>query len=267
MVDKSEKFRWLIRLGFAARGLVYALLGYMFLTSRADQASEGPSGVFARIQEMPMGTPLLYVSALGLFGYALYRLSSPAFDIENYGSDKKGIGMRIGHAASGLAHLVLAYTAFKFAQGEQSPGGGQAQQMAGTILSIDLGAVVLGMVGIGFLIAAFAQAKKAWSADFMARISGGAPQFVEWLGRSGYAARTVVFTVIGWSLCKSGWFSSESQVKSIGEAVSSLSDNGFVFSLVALGLLLFGIFSMFLARYRIVPDLDPQGRVPAFRGA
>ena len=31
MVDKSEKFSWLVRLGYAARGLTYFLLGYMAL--------------------------------------------------------------------------------------------------------------------------------------------------------------------------------------------------------------------------------------------
>ena len=39
-------------------------------------------------------------------------------------------------------------------------------------------------------------------------------------------------------------------------------------SLVALGLgiaMLFGIFSLVLARYRIIPDMGPEGKVPSFR--
>ncbi|GGC20248.1 hypothetical protein GCM10011371_04940 [Novosphingobium marinum] len=272
MVDKSEKFRWLARLGFAARGVVYTLVGYLFLTggSGGNSGSGGAQSAFAWIQEVPGGTVILYLCALGLFGYALYRLASPAFDIENYGSDKKGVGHRIGHAASGVAHLVLAYTAFQFASGDKQSsgsgsGGGGAQEAAGTVLSVEFGSVILGIVGIGFLIAAFAQAKKAVSGDFMNRVSPRAPGFVKPLGHAGYAARAVVFAIIGWSLVQSAWISSSSQVKTLGDAVMSLRDDGIIFTLVALGLLLFGIFSLFLARYRIVPDLGPDGRTPTYR--
>ena len=41
-----------------------------------------------------------------------------------------------------------------------------------------------------------------------------------------------------------------------GEAVGSLADNGTLYTLVAAGLVVFGLFSLLLARYRIVPDLD-----------
>ncbi|MXO64538.1 DUF1206 domain-containing protein [Altericroceibacterium endophyticum] len=265
MVDKSEKFRWLIRLGFAARGLVYVLLGYLALSTRG---SEGAKGVFDYLQEVPLGTPILYLAALGLISYALYRFCSPLFDIENYGSDKKGIAHRIGHAASGLAHVVLAYTAFQFAQGTKqsaSGDGGTATEAAGTVLSVSFGSFVLGIVGVGFLIAGIMQAKKGITGDFMRRVSGQAPSFIRYFGHAGYLARGIVFVVIGWAVVRSAWLASTSQIKTLGEAISSLSDNGMLYTAVAAGLLLFGIFSLFLARYRIVPDLGPQGLKPSFR--
>ncbi|SDS07031.1 protein of unknown function [Halopseudomonas xinjiangensis] len=270
MVDKSEKFSWLVRLGFAARGVVYLLLGYLFLAATGQsQASEGPQGVFDYLQEVPGGTPILYLCALGLVGYALYRLSSLLFDAENYGRDKKGIAQRLGHGASGLAHLVLAYTAFQFAQGNQQSsgggGGGEAQQATNTILSMEFGAIVVGIVGLCFLGAALAQAKKAISGEFMQRISPRAPGFTKFIGHAGFAARAVVFAVISWSFVQSAWLSSSSQVKTLGEAVSSLRDAGVLFTLVAIGLLLFGVFSLVMAGYRTVPDLDPDGMKPSYR--
>ena len=51
----------------------------------------------------------------------------------------------------------------------------------------------------------------------------------------------------------------------LAEAVASLADMGWAFTLVAAGLLLFGLFSLILARWRIIPDIDPSGRVPSFR--
>ncbi|UAW99602.1 DUF1206 domain-containing protein [Halopseudomonas nanhaiensis] len=272
MVDKSEKFSWLVRLGFAARGVVYLLLGYLFLAgSGQSQADEGAQGVFNYLQEVPGGTPILYLCALGLVGYGLYRLSSLLFDAENYGKDKKGIAQRLGHGASGLAHFVLAYTAFQFAQGEQQSsgggggGGGSAQEATSTVLSMEFGPIVIGILGLCFLAAALAQAKKAITGDFMERISPRAPGFTKIIGHAGFAARTVVFAVIGWSFVQSAWLDSSSQIKTLGEAVSSLRDNGVLFTLVAIGLLLFGVFSLVMARYRTVPDLDPDGVKPAYR--
>lgn len=100
----------------------------------------------------------------------------------------------------------------------------------------------------------------------MARISGSAPSQTRLLGGIGYAARAVVFAIIGWSLFKAGFMSGGSeQIKTLGDAVASLAGQGFVFTLVAVGLLIFGLFSLILARYRIIPDMGSEGRVPAYR--
>jgi hypothetical protein len=260
MVDTSGKFRWLVRLGFAARGLVYVLIGYIALT--ASRADPGPEGALGWLQDVPLGTPLLYLSALGLLGYALFRLCSLLFDVENYGSDGSGLVHRIGHGFSGLAHLALAWTALQLARQQGQPSTDGAETAAATLLSLPLGSMLLGLGGIGFVAAAALQAKSAVTAGFMRGVAADAPGFVEPLGRAGHAARAVVFLIIGWSLVQSAWFDSSARVKTLGEAVSSLADQGPLYVLVAAGLLLFGVFSLFLARYRIVPDLDPRGLVP-----
>jgi hypothetical protein len=254
MVDKSEKFRWLVRLGFAARGVVYFLIGYLALTAARPT---GPEHAFDLLQNAPLGEPILYAAALGLLGYALFRLASLVFDVENHGSSGKGLLNRAGHGASGVAHLALAWTAFKFAQGDkQTAESGAAQEAAGTLLSLPLGSLLLGLVGVGFAAAAALQAKSVVSASFTHVISGDAPAAIKTLGRIGSAARAVVFLVIGWSLVRSAWFESSGEVKSLGEAIGSLAGSGTLYTLVAAGLLVFGVFSLLLARYRIVPDFD-----------
>lgn len=256
-IDKSEKFAWLVRLGYAARGLVYVLLGYLAL-STAGQAGEGQAAVFDLIQDVPLGKPLLYLVAIGLLAYALFKLMDAATDLEHHGSDAAGKAKRVGSAASSLAHMVLAYTAYQFATGAQnrptSDGGGQ--ERASTLLTWEMGWVLLGLIGLGFLVAAVFQGKSAYDAHFMQRISGRAPHAVRIIGRIGHAARAVVFLIIGWSLVKGGWLEQSSEVKGLGEAIVALSDNGAIYSLVAAGLILFGIFSIIAARHRVIPNLD-----------
>ena len=52
MVDKSEKFSWLVRLGYFARAVLYILLGYVALSS-AQEISEGTDGVFKAVENLP----------------------------------------------------------------------------------------------------------------------------------------------------------------------------------------------------------------------
>ena len=267
MVDKSEKFSWLVRVGYFSRAILYFVLGLIALTS-ASKIEEGTNGIFRAIKDYPAGTAILWIMVIGLIAYALFRFCSPLFDIENTGSDSKGWAKRIGHAGSGIAHLALAYSAYKFATSSGSSGGSGsgAQEAASGVLSVDFGGVVLGLLGIALFVAAIFQAKKGITGEFMHRISGRAPSATRWLGGAGYLARAVVYAVIGWSLFKAGFMSGGAeQIKTLGDAVSSLAGEGFVFTLTAIGLMLFGLFSLVLARYRIIPELDSSAGVPKFR--
>jgi hypothetical protein len=265
MVDKSEKFTWLVRLGYAARGLTYLLLGYMALGARATP-DEGNQAVFEMLQDVPFGVPLLYVMAIGLAAYVVFKLASAIGDVQHRGSDTRGILKRIGDGASAIAYSILAYAALQFAQGDkQSADSGQSQQTAGTVLDWSLGGIVIGLVGVGFLVGAFMQAKSAITAGFMDRVSSRAPTAIEPVGRAGHAARAVVFAIVGWSLARAAWFNSESQVKGLGEALVSLRESGTTYTLVAVGLMLFGTFSLAVSRYRIIPDFGAEGLKPSLR--
>ena len=265
MVDKSEKFSWLVRVGYFSRAILYFVLGLIALTS-AGRIAEGTNGIFRAISDYPAGTAILWIMVVGLIAYALFRFCSPLFDIENNGSDSKGWAHRIGHAGSGIAHLALAYSALQFANTGTSSSGDGTQEAVSGILSFEFGGAVLGLLGAAFFLAAVFQVKKGITGEFMNRISGQAPSVTRWLGGAGYVARGVVYTVIGWSLFKAGFLSSGAeQVKTLGDAVASLAGEGFIFTLTAIGLMLFGLFSLVLARYRIIPELDASAGIPKFR--
>lgn len=267
MGDKSEKFSWFVRLGYMARGLTYMLLGFLALETTAGDAEGGSTGVFDMLQDVPLGVPLLWVVAIGMLSYAAYKYLAGFANIYNRDDDMKGGLHRIGDIASGVAHTFLAYAAYQFATGaKDSAGGDGTQERASTILSYDLGGVVLGLIGLGFLVGGFMQAKKAWDLGFMKRISGRAPGWVCHIGRAGHAARAVVFALIGWSLVKAAWFTSSSQVKGLGEAITSLRDAGIVYTLVAIGLIFFGLFSIITARYRVIPHLTKGDMKPDVPG-
>jgi len=265
MVDKSQGFISLVRIGFAARGITYMLLGY-FALAASSRIEGGNKAVFAEIENWSLGELLLWVIAIGLIAYAAFKFFSAIGDIQHRGSDAEGILRRIGDAASGVAYSALSFAAFQFAAGSKDASAqDSSQEQASTLLSMDLGGLVLGLIGIGFVVGAVMQAKKAIDASFMQRVRADAPRFVEPIGRIGSASRAVVFALIGWSLVQAAWFSQSSEVKGIGQALLSLRDEGVLYTLTAAGLILFGLFSVVVSRYQIIPDFDQEGLKPSFR--
>lgn len=254
MIDKARQLETFARAGWFARGVVYCLLASLALTG-AGASDASPQGVFRSVQDMPAGTWALGLLAIGLAFYGVYRLYSAAMDTEDKGSRAKGVAVRIGYAASGLAHLFLAYAAIRLALGQPS-GGADEQRAAGMMLDIPLGGTILGALGLGFLAAAAHQLAKAWTTEFMQEMAPGAPRWVVPVGRAGLVARAVVFAVIGASLISAGWFGIAGKVKGLGDALSALADHPELYALVAIGLFLFGVHSFVDSRWRRIRNDD-----------
>jgi len=262
-MNKLRRLETFARTGWFARGVVYCLLAWIALTgSAADDAS--PQAVFRSIRDMPAGSILLALLAMGLALYGAYRLYGAALDSDNKGAGAKGIAVRTAYAASGIAHFILAWAALRLASGGGADGG-REKEAAGMLLELPLGGLLLGLVGTAFLAAAVQQAVKAWTTEFAKDLDTAAPAWAVPVGRAGLAARAVVFAVIGASLVRGGWFGAAGEVKGLGDALSALTDNPPLYLLVAAGLFLFGIHSFVEARWRRLRDENMIARIMAAR--
>ncbi|MGZ8284399.1 MAG: DUF1206 domain-containing protein [Allosphingosinicella sp.] len=259
MSSVSPNFLLLTRVGFAARGLLYLIIGYLALKlGRAEDAG----GALEHISRETGGL-VLGLLALGFVAYGIWRVADAIFDTQDKGKDAKGIAGRLAGALSGLIHLGLAFTAMKLALGSGSggdssesaeSGAAAAMSLPGGDLLLYLAAAIIAAVGI-------AQLAIAVKRDFCKHLASEAKNkgWVIAAGVGGHAARGIIFLAAAWLLFNATRHDRAEQAGALGDALLSLPDG--LRAAVAAGLCLFGLYSLIEARYRIIPDPHVKHRV------
>ena len=264
-MERIRRLETWARLGYAARGIVYLVLGWIALSSgKAMSTSE----TVRAVDDLPGGGPLLAILIFGLFGYGLYKLYTAALDLDDEGSDAKGMVTRVAYAIGGLFYWFLSFLAAQELLGTgsvaseagQSSGSGGTQQDAATEVAATTGGdTLLVVIGLGVLALAAAQFYIAFKAKFMEGTSG-APAWVKPAGQVGYAARAIIIAIVGYFAIKAGL--DGERVRHFGDALAVVRDgHSTLFKLIAGGLILFGLVSLMMARYRRIDDEDVVARL------
>ena len=250
----------LARVGYVAYGVVYALVGVLAVQAAFGGGGKTPSqeGALRQVLLAPLGRVLLGIVAVGLLAYAAWRLFQGILDPENEGTGAKGVLKRIDHVLNGLFHAALAFTAGQLALGSGSGGGGSPDDWTARLMAQPFGrwlAVVAGAVIVG---AGLYQLYKAYEADFRDELRTGEMSAREkkWAtrsGRLGYAARGVVFGVIGVFLVQAALQTNPDEARGLGGALETLARQPlgpYILGAVAIGLVAYGVFMFVMARYR-----------------
>jgi hypothetical protein len=249
----------LARLGFAARGAVYALVGLL-----AVQTAMGARGAHATDTRGVLqivadkSEALIWVLAVGLFGYALWRVVQGIMDPERKGSDPEGLAVRAGQIGIGLIYGGLAWAAVKLAMGAGASGGGSQAQWTAKLMSMPLGRWLVAAVGIGIMIAGGRQIWRGWTEKFkkhlkLQEMDPSEQTMAIHTGKLGMIARGIVFLLSGWFVLQAALRFDPGQARGLSGALDALArqpHGQILLGLVALGLICFGAYSILLARYR-----------------
>jgi hypothetical protein len=249
------------RIGFAARGIVYVLLGVLAAQYAAGLGGRvtDAEGAVRTIGRAPFGAVLLGVVALGLLAYAAWRFLQAALDLDDKGADAKGWAVRAGYAASGAVHLGLAFTAGALAVGlGRRSDGDEVRRWTARALDAPLGPWIVGLAGLAVIGAAAFQLRQAWNADFEKRLQvremgPGERKWARGVGRAGLAARGATFGLMGWFLVRAALETDAGEAGGLGAVLRSLRtyEHGqpLLFA-VGAGLAAYGLLSLVNARYR-----------------
>jgi hypothetical protein len=208
--DRSVRHPWLQRLaraGFAARALVYAIVGTLALLLALGEGGRttDPRGAIATIARAPFGKALVIALAVALAGLALWMLVEALVDPERRGrSGIMGALSRFGEAIAAVGHGALALAALRMAMGARSGPRGEQVAESWTARALELPAgrwLVLLAAGVVVVVGV----RQAWiglGRRFFERLdlpamSARRRRWASAAGAAGHCAQGVLFALVG----------------------------------------------------------------------
>jgi hypothetical protein len=204
MTGTNQRLALLARGGYAARGVVYIIVGGLALLAAFGQGGQttDTQGALTSLLAQPFGEVLLAVVALGLFGYALWRVVQALTDVDHHGTDPKGLAIRAGLLVSAVTHGLLAVFALSLIFGWGSSLGDAdsgARDWTAWLMQQPFGRWLVGLIGLAIVGAGIAHMIKGYRSQFEKYLEMG-PATLEKVSpvcRFGLIARGVVFVIIG----------------------------------------------------------------------
>ncbi|MFD3537130.1 DUF1206 domain-containing protein [Streptomyces sp. NPDC058664] len=252
------------RMGFVARGVLYLLVGALAvrigLTGTGEQADRG--GALAEVSRTPFGAMLLWALGLGLAGMALWRLTEAVFGAAGPKGD--GAVKRAMSGARCVFYGVSSFLVFSFAAGVRDSGAGssdqQSQDITGRLLGLPGGQWWVGAAAVGFAVTGLCMAGSAVIRKYRKHLRWGqmprkARRFMDVTGMIGGAGRGLVFAAVGWFGLKAAVAFDPAEAKGLDDSIRSFAETPagpWLLVTVAVGLVLFGVFSFGQAKWRKV---------------
>ncbi|MBP0614863.1 DUF1206 domain-containing protein [Jiella mangrovi] len=269
--DGKDWLKTAARAGYAARGLVFLIVGYFsFRAAFASGEAMDTKDAIEVIAGSGFGAVLLAAMVLALAAFAIWRLIQVVMDVDDHGNGAKGLFVRFGLLISAFSYGGLAVYATTLLIGSASGGeeGGSSGKSGAIAYAYEQGYGVwlTYLIAAGMAAAAIAHLVKAAKAGFEKYMA--LPEDRRWLLKPicqfGLSARALTFIVLAVLLASGAAGYQSGDTPGLDAALQEISGWSFgwaFLSLTGLGLIAFGVYSITEAVYRRIemPDVSNVG--------
>jgi len=247
--------RRFVRIGYAAKGVIYILIGVLALRLAFGEGGRltDQNGALLSMIRQPFGSALLTIIGLGLLAYASWEIVGAVLDRR---SGRRGWGDCALSIIKGVTYGAIGVQAARLVMGEPHGSTG-ADDYARATMRLPFGEVLLALIGGGVAVYGALQMWKAWKSEFdedldehRLRREGGS--WVLDIGRIGTGARGLILMLMGTAFIDAAFDGQPSDAKGIPEALATVFSQPYgpaLLAMVAAGVTCFGIFQLLHARY------------------
>jgi type IV secretory pathway VirB2 component (pilin) len=241
---------------------MYIVIGWIAVEIAFGKTSQQAdrTGALHALGRTPAGEVALWLLVVGFVGMAVWRLSETMYAATS--ADGHTLKARLAALAKAVFYAVLGYGVLQYAIGVGSPQSSDQQSvdLTATLMRHPGGRVVVVVIGLVLAGTGIYLGYQAWRERFRENLEVGqmghaTRRVVEWLGRIGGIARGIVFITAGVFLVVAAVDAQPGQAKGIDSSLRALAASPlgpWLLVLVAVGLIMFGLFSCCEARWRRV---------------
>jgi Domain of Unknown Function (DUF1206) len=260
-VAQAADSDWLTRVarvGLAGFGVVHLLLAWLALQiawggggREADQ-----TGALQTLAAQPFGELLLWALGVGLFALALWQASLAIWGYRRHQGGKR-TQRRVVSASRTVVYLALAAAAVRLAVGTGTSAAAEQEQATADALGLPGGRLIVGAAGLAVLAVGVGLLWRAFTEGFrenldLAAMGKTARTWGLRLGRAGYAAKGVVFGIVGLLVIAAAVTYDPDKSRGLDTALKTLAGQPFgqwLLSAIAVGIACYGAYCFLWARY------------------
>jgi hypothetical protein len=172
--------------------------------------------------------------------------------------DASSVGKRLGNLGRALVYGGFIFVALKLLTGSGSSSSNTEQKGTAKVLDLPGGTAIVVIGGFIVIGTGLWNVYRGLSRDFEDKLSLGSLEeskrkAVVGFGMVGYVARGVAFALVGVFLVRAGLTHDPDQTRGLDGALREVADAAYgpwLLGLLALGLILFGLFRALEGRYR-----------------
>ena len=264
MVSAQPWIKTVTRVGWAAKGAVYLLMGFTAITIARHRPTEddaSPEGAVAQVIDNPGGRVLLGVLAVGLVMYGAWRFLSAALI---RGGELRDWLERVAYVFSGAFYLMLAWVATTSSLRDRpADDSNTVERLSRNLMSHGWGRWMLGLLGLVILaVGLYFIVEKSLRRSFLDELSlTGAShrerEAVTAAGVVGWFGRGVVTVLVGFFVTKAALEVDPDDARGFDRALREAATSSFGALCVAaagVGLVVYGVFCFISIRHQQLKD-------------